>query len=66
MITLHLNQYTDAEKKALDYELQSALNKMFVKYCGKSPCVECEYRHLCNDLVSARRSTNKVVGGNAK
>lgn len=66
MITLRINSYSDAEKKALDYALQSALNKFIGKYCGKSPCVECEYRHVCYDLDSARRHANKVAEGEKK
>lgn len=63
MITLRMNPYSDAEKRALDFAFQAAMNKFVGKYCGTSPCRECEYRHVCYDLDSARRHTNKVLEG---
>lgn len=66
MITLRLNPYTDAEKKALDAALQSAMNKFIDIYCGPTPCRECNYRHVCYDLDRARRYVNKIVGGDGQ
>lgn len=63
MITLRVNPYTDAEKKALDFALQAAMNKFVGKYCGSEPCKECAYRHVCYDLDSSRRHSNKLAGG---
>jgi hypothetical protein len=60
MITIKTNVYTDAEKKALDFALQLAMNKFIGEYCA-SPCRECAYRRVCYDLDSARRYTNKIA-----
>lgn len=66
MITIKANVYTEGEKKALDVALQAAMNKFVGKYCGKEPCRECAYRHVCYDLDSARRFTNKIAEVDSK
>lgn len=66
MISLRLNPYTDAEKKALDEAFAAALRVLNEKYCGNfvtTTCAECQYRHICYDIEKAHSYIHSIVNG---
>lgn len=50
MITLKLASYSEEERDALQQLFESASEKLEERWCGRTGCKLCQYRHLCRDL----------------
>lgn len=59
MITLKLNGYSKKEIQLLATLLEDSEYKIFSRYCGKQFCDNCEVKHICEDMTSAKLYTIK-------
>lgn len=60
MITLRVNPYSLEELEMLPKILESALLTIPCKE-QKCCCRECNYRHICSDVWSAKEHAEKIV-----
>lgn len=64
MIRLMLDRYNDGEKVMLKQLLMEA-KKSVIKQsdCDSNGCYQCPYKHVCEDLVSAKRYLVEILEG---
>lgn len=64
MIRLMLDRYNDGEKatlKQLFVEAKESVAKQ--SDCNGDDCYQCSYKHVCEDLVSAKRYLVEILEG---
>lgn len=64
MITIKTNVYTNKERIALANVMEISAREFINKYCNpQTRCAECDYRHVCYDVLKARDYIVKLSGG---
>lgn len=64
MIRLMLDRYNDGEKamlKQLFIEAKESVVKQ--SDCNCDDCYQCPYKHVCEDLVAAKRYLTEILEG---
>lgn len=64
MIRLMLDRYNDGEKAMLR-QLFTEAKESVVKQsdCDSDDCDQCPYKHVCEDLIAAKRYLTEILEG---